>query len=103
MSLSALRDEFKQRALDPERLFLLSGRDALAFIDKCAAEGLVLLGVEGFRVADLGAFQPEQTQSNDIADGSLTQAQFVAATKELINRGLSLGYVYEVVIDQHGV
>lgn len=93
-----LHAEFASRALEPETLFLLSARDALALLDRCLLEGYAVLGVEGFRVTDLGSYQPDQRYSNDIADGAMDQASFVTSTKQLISSGESIGIRYQVVV-----
>ena len=93
-----LHAEFASRALAPETLFLLSARDALALLDRCLLEGYAVLGVEGFRVTDQGAYQPDQRYSNDIA-AATDQTSFVTSTKHLISSGESIGIRYQVVVD----
>jgi hypothetical protein len=85
--------------LAPDTLFLLSARDALALLDRCLLEGYAVLGVEGFRVTDRGAYQPDQRYSNDIANGAADQASFVTSTKQLILTGEAIGIRYQVVVD----
>jgi hypothetical protein len=98
MTLTELKAEFRDRALEPDTLFLLNGPDAIAFIERAAAHGFRLMGVEGFRITDLGAYQPEQDQGNDIADVNLSDAEFVESTKKLIRDGTRLGFRYQVVV-----
>ena len=102
MTLAELKAAFRDRALDPDGMFLLTGTDAIEFIDRSVANGFRLLGVEGFRITPFGAYQPEQDQSNDIADVDLTDTEFVEETKHMIRGGGEVGYRYEVVV-KHGV
>ena len=99
MTLAELKAEFRDRALDPDGLFLLNGPDAIAFIERGIANGFRLLGVEGFRITDFGGYQPEQDQSNDIADVNVSDAEFIESTKALIREGTQLGFRYEVVVE----
>jgi hypothetical protein len=84
--------------LAPETLCLLSAQDALALLERCIIEGYQVLGVEGFRVTDLGAYQPDQRHSNDIGSVAADQVSFVASTKKLIAIGEPLGIRYQVVV-----
>jgi hypothetical protein len=98
MTLAELKAEFRDKALDPDDMFLLAGQDAIDFIDRSIANGFRLLGVEGFRITPFGAIQPDQDQSNDIADVDLTDAEFVEETKHMIRGGSKVGYRYEIVV-----
>ena len=99
MTLAELKAEFRDRALAPDTLFLLNGHDAIAFIERAAAQGFRLLGVEGFRITDRGAYQPEQDQSNDLADVNVSDAEFIESTKTLIREGARSGFRYQVVVN----
>ena len=94
-----LRSKYRDRALAPETLFLLNASDALAFLGDAEAVGLILAGVEGFRITDLGAYEPRQEFSNDSADVRCSREEFFEATRALIRKGAPLGIRFEVVFE----
>ncbi|MFN9325984.1 MAG: hypothetical protein ACK6A5_11440, partial [Flavobacteriales bacterium] len=67
--------------------------DAVQYILSGKELGLDLLGVEGFRVTEAGAFQPRQEASNDIA--YYTGDDFVTETIRFIQNQSST-YWYQV-------
>jgi len=93
-----LRFKYWEKAIAPETLFLLSANDALDFLEDAAKQGLVLAGVDGFRIVG-GAYEPQQEFSTDSADENRTAAEFMLLTKSEIQRGAADGIWFEVVFD----
>jgi hypothetical protein len=91
--LEELKSAYLSKALAGDTLFLLRLEDAVEFILRGNELGLHLLGVEGFRVTEAGAFQPEQEASNDIID--YAGDDFVKETVRFI-QSQSSPYWYQV-------
>ncbi|HEX8899868.1 hypothetical protein [Vitreimonas sp.] len=98
-SLIDLRTEFAPRAVDSDRLFLLSASDALEFITRATNAGQELAGVEGFRITEHGAFQPLQEFSTDSADVQCGKAEFVELTNAVVQAGAAKNVYFEVVFE----
>lgn len=99
MRSDELRQRFQSKAIEPETLFLLSSRDAIAYLDDAISCGMRLEGIEGFLITSGGAYQPQQGYSNDIADArGMQYDDFVAATRELIAHGEANGIWFDVVV-----
>ncbi len=81
-ALTQLEAEFKHRAIAPDGFFLLKVADAEEYIRRGQSVGLRLLGIEGFRITEQGAFKPVQEWSNDIA--CYTGTDFVKDTLAFI-------------------
>lgn len=76
-------------------LKLIRADQAIEHIEASRSQGMSLAGVEGFIITDKGAYQPDQIASNDIADSSLDQAEFIEETKDLIKK--YPGHWFEIV------
>jgi hypothetical protein len=98
-SLSLLIAEFRNRAERADDLFLLSATAASDFVQRGRDLNLRLVGVEGFRKTEAGAFQPKQEFSNDLADFVLDNDEFVRNTLELIEKGGAQGLLFQVVFE----
>jgi hypothetical protein len=61
--------------------------------------GLLLVGVEGFRLTSLGGIQPCQEYSNDIADTDVSLENFVDSTKCLIRGQIGTDICFEIVFE----
>jgi hypothetical protein len=97
--LHELRLAFAEKAHDPDRIFLLTAMDAAEFLDRAESLGLVLAGVESFRVFPEGGVQPVQDFSNDAADFSGSSREFFQATRDLIAFGGVQGLYFEIVFE----
>lgn len=95
----ALYAAFRQKAVEPDTLFLLNARDALEFLNAGTLAGLVLAGVEGFSVTDMGAYEPRQDFSNDYADCRSSRVEFEKQTRDLLRRGEAVGVRFQVVFE----
>ena len=84
MKFREIKEKYRRKAKLSGSLILLNENDDLSFIDECSTLGLKLLGVEGFLITDTGAFQPDQSASNDIADTPMPNDDFIKMTKHLI-------------------
>lgn len=100
-SLSVLKNNFFNKAIQPETLFLLSPKNALEFIEMGVNLGLTLTGVEGFVVTPGGAFQPYQDFSNDVFDWPKDKSEFIEATKKLVASGFGGDIFFQVVFDEN--
>lgn len=76
---------------------LLCAKDSLSYLSDGERTGCLLLGVEGFILDENGTVQPTQEASNDIAEVSVSAAQFVRDTRDLIQKFPD--YWYEVVYE----
>ncbi len=97
-----IRVQFRQRALEPETLFLLAADDAVIYLDAMVAAGFGLAGVEGFLVTKEGAFQPHQEFSNDASEAKGSAEEFLLSTRELIAEGARHGMYFQVVVEGEG-
>lgn len=97
--LHGLRMQFRQRALAPDTLFLLSPADAIDLIERATADGLRLAGVEGFLITDAGAYEPRQDFSNDAENWQDAPQKFLEHTRGLLERGISLGIRFQIVFE----
>ena len=97
--LHELRLAFAAKAYDPDRLFLPTAIDAAEFLDWAESLGLVLAGVESFRLFPEGGVQPIQDFSNDAADFSGSSREFFQATRDLIALGGVQGLYFEIVFE----
>lgn len=99
-TLTELRNKFRSRALDPDGLFLLNADIALEYIDAGKASGLKLLGVDGFRITEQGAYQPSQEFSTDIVDFNGDAVACELRSRDLLALGAPLGIRYEIVFGE---
>lgn len=101
MNISAIKDKYRNSAKCTGSLFLLNHKDAISYIEECASSGFLLAGVEGFVITETGAVQPDQAASNDIADSTKTQYEFVRSTKILISNNKK--HWFEVIFETTNV
>lgn len=97
--ISELRLAYKDKALAKNTLYLLDAENAVAFIAAASASDLPLLGIDGFRLSEQGAFQPDQDFSNDISDFCGTRSEFYEATKKLVTEGADENIYFQVVFE----
>ena len=92
MNLTKMQEQFAPVALRRGSVFLLSPSDALRFVDECERNGVVILGVEGFKVFG-EKIQPFQEHSFDLYG---EKAKNHAITRDFIQQRLKTDIWFEV-------
>lgn len=95
-----VRARYRERALEPDTLFLLNAIDAIEFLNEAHNAGLTLAGIDGFSLTDAGAYQPRQDFSNDFADFDGSRDRFLEETRILMRRGEKIGIRFQIVLEE---